>query len=135
MQPNKPNESTVPSIPQKPDILCDFCNQPLPTWWYNCDPFTSVVIAQKEDGETVRSPFMIDDGQWAACDQCKAIIDSGDRTALTKRSVDSPYQAIAEMIATSPELRETLLQRTTEYHSIFWSTHGEAMPLEPKPIN
>ena len=69
---------------------CDFCSAPNPTWRYPARSFIGY-IACGIAGESV--------GDWAACGECHRLIESGDRTLLTARSV-------ATFLIIQPELAE-----------------------------
>jgi len=57
---------------------CDFCFSPAPTWRYPCQSFT---VAR--DGPTDYAS--VED--WAACDQCKLLIDRHDMGKLIQRAM------------------------------------------------
>jgi hypothetical protein len=54
---------------------CDFCLKPA-TWIYPADSFFVLGAHSESD--------------WAACDACKPLIDSGDRDALAERALVNP---------------------------------------------
>ncbi len=51
-------------------IICDFCQADDVAWDYETTPF----VLHPGAG----APGYIDDGQWAACDECMVFIESGE---------------------------------------------------------
>ncbi len=65
-------------------MICDFCSHPDPRWKYPANDF------QLEDVQRLGSQ-----GAWAACDECAALIESGDKTGLLERALHTfPLVAI-----------------------------------------
>jgi hypothetical protein len=60
--------------------VCDFCSEPGATHAYPCRDFKAVAL-----GGGVEHWSKAD---WAACDECSALIEDGDVETLTYRSVD-----------------------------------------------
>lgn len=72
----------VPVPVQDPELKCDFCSAPDPTWQAECTPFltsTNVVVPGVDFDQQ-------DDGLWAACDTCADYIRRGDWQRLAYRS-------------------------------------------------
>ena len=78
--------------------LCDFCSAPDAGWRHPARSFIGYV-APGVVGESV--------GDWAACQECHQLIISGNRAALTERSV-------ATFIARHPELGVVKTELATE---------------------
>jgi hypothetical protein len=60
-------------------MLCDFCGRANPRWTFKTKRFTTTI-----NGCDVGT---IDDGGWAACDPCAALIREDRREQLVKRSL------------------------------------------------
>lgn len=58
-------------------LKCDFCSSPNIKWAYPCRDFT---IPENLAGSH---------GSFAACDECKALVESDNREALLNRSVNT----------------------------------------------
>ncbi len=78
--------------------LCDFCSTPDAGWRHPARSFIGY-ITPGVVGESV--------GDWAACQECHQLIVSGNRAALTERSV-------ATFIARHPELGVVKTELATE---------------------
>ena len=86
---------------------CDFCSAPNPIWRYPARSFIGYVACGIA-GESV--------GDWAACGECHRLIEAGDRTLLTARSVEA-------FVTAQPELGEISAELTFELgslHSLFF---------------
>lgn len=86
---------------------CDFCSAPNPKWRYPARSFIGYVACGIA-GESV--------GDWAACGECHRLIEAGDRTLLTARSVEA-------FVTSQPELGEISAELTFELgslHSLFF---------------
>jgi hypothetical protein len=57
-------------------MICDFCSSPDPSW--RCKAISFPV-------SEVRSAC---EGDWAACDACAALVRTGDRIGLARRSAE-----------------------------------------------
>jgi hypothetical protein len=57
--------------------VCDFCCNPGPTWQYPCGP---VLLAGNPNATA-------SDDEWAACDECRALIDARNVGSLVERIV------------------------------------------------
>ena len=69
------------------NLQCDFCSMPSPMWRYPARSFLAY-CAPNVAGESL--------GDWAACDQCRLLIETDDRRGLAQRSLD-------ELILKHPE--------------------------------
>jgi hypothetical protein len=87
---------------------CDFCSAPCPVWRYPARSFVAY-CAPNLTGESV--------GDWAACDQCHALIESDDRRGLAQRSVDELIFKHPEASAAAAALYEDL----AELHQQFFA--------------
>jgi DNA-directed RNA polymerase subunit RPC12/RpoP len=71
--------------------LCDFCSTPADRFWtYGCEDFTYGVPEAPRDGSV---------GDWAACDDCHALIEAGDHRGLIRRNVDLDIERHPERAA------------------------------------
>ena len=97
------------------EFKCDFCSAPGVAWRYPAESFLAYIAADIA-GESV--------GDWAACPQCHGLIASGDREALTERS-------IASLIGVNPEMadyRDELKKELRSLHARFFGhRRGEAV--------
>jgi hypothetical protein len=107
---------------------CDICSDPNPKWWYHAQPFESLIIGTKENGETITKRY-IDEGEWALCDTCKDIVESGDREALVERSMTSPHMPYSAAIGTHAKIVRSMLR---EFHGEFWDTKISPPDILPK---
>lgn len=57
-------------------IICDFCGAAAPGWRYPAHNFEM-------------APGIGSHGDWAACDECAALIEAGDRDGLLRRCAES----------------------------------------------
>ncbi len=97
-------------------MFCDFCHAPIRSeaeaWSYEAKPFI------KEIG-----PFVFqDDGKWCACDTCAAIIETGNRAMLEKRSLQSAIEEIPGVETDQEEISFMI----HDLHSEFWKHKREA---------
>lgn len=94
--------------------ICDFCSEPEVVWRYPARTFLAYAVAGVV-GESV--------GDWAACATCHALIESGDRTALSERSLRTLLDKNPEMRSAASELREQI----AGFHKKFFANRlGEA---------
>jgi hypothetical protein len=65
-------------------LICDICSAPDPPWRYPAEDF----IASETEG---LSGILVQEsiGGWAACDECRAIIDREDWHGLAVRAADT----------------------------------------------
>jgi len=98
-------------------LQCDFCSVPGPEWRYPARSFVAYCVPNVA-GESV--------GDWAACDQCHALIETDDRRGLAQRSLD-------ELILKHPEAcgaAAVLYENLTELHQQFFANrNGAAVPI------
>jgi len=71
--------------PKPGEEQCDFCSSKDIKWGYPCKSFRQASMTNAE-GKTVHLDSITD---WAACDECSALIEADDRMGLVKRSFDS----------------------------------------------
>jgi len=81
------------------NLLCDFCSAPDPAWRYQARSFIAY-RGPHVAGESV--------GDWAACDDCHALIEANDRQSLAQRSLDELILKHPEAIVAAAELHEHL---------------------------
>lgn len=60
--------------------VCDFCSAPTAPWVFEADSF----VAMRVEGLNLCS-----EGDWAACDTCKALVEAKDIEGLVKHSAIS----------------------------------------------
>ena len=98
--------------------ICDFCSEQPVTWSYPARSFVAYVVGAI-GGESV--------GDWACCDICHGLIESGDADALSERAIET-------LTARHPEMqpvREKLLQEMKVLHKSFFDNRlGAALPLQ-----
>jgi hypothetical protein len=58
-------------------MICDFCSSPAPKWRCPAISFPVFEISSASEGD------------WAACDDCAALIRTGDRMGLARRSAET----------------------------------------------
>lgn len=95
-------------------MICDFCSSPEPAWRY---PAASFVV--KGLGPHAS------DGDWAACDQCSALIEDADLRRLILRAAIAANRRSGGVLRTS--MARKSLQRI--YAQFFRSRLGERRPL------
>ena len=93
------------------NLLCDFCSAPDPAWRYPARSFIAY-CAPDVAGESV--------GDWAACDDCHAMIEANDRRSLAQRSLDELILKHPEAIVAAAELHEHL----AALHAQFFEYRG-----------
>lgn len=84
------------------EIICDFCSARNPKWDYENYPTEN------------------EDGGWAACDTCSALIEAGDRKALEDRSV---------AMAPAQTVKDGLRRRMRATQDVFWNNRKEPRKL------
>jgi hypothetical protein len=105
---------------------CDFCSATSARWAFRTRAFTtSSVLVDETDGQ----PFVLDfsdlTGVWCACDECKALIVSGERDKLVQRAVTPCDALLGERVPS--QAREYVRQ----LHDDFWrSREGGPVPIE-----
>jgi hypothetical protein len=99
------------------NALCDFCSDPRVAWRYPAQSFLAYVIAGVA-GQSV--------GDWAACRTCHALIQAGDRSGLSERSVRTLLEKHPEMLSAEAELRDEI----ADFHRMFFANQaGAALPV------
>lgn len=104
-------------------MKCDFCSGQDIRWRYPARPhiMSNVGVVTDKGLEFVVTGGSADD--WAACDECHALIARADRDALLERSV--------ETYGSSPIPRATLRQIIRQIHDNFWAAReGAPAPIE-----
>ncbi len=85
-QPNAHNLSihglTCDDCRAKQQYVCDFCTAPKPPWAYPTRDFRLSVFG----GKSTKG--------WAACDDCRTLIDSDQKKELSQRAVESYVQKV-----------------------------------------
>ena len=112
-----------------PNLICDFCSSPDVRWRY---PARSFVIP-KYAWESVTD--------WAACGECKRLIEAGNHDGLITRSVDMFYHHHPHWAGVIS--RDILTATVIDGHSQFFANRtgtvmDEPLPMEtdkPKPIS
>ena len=98
-------------------IICDFCSTPNPTWRYPAKSFE----AEQHGNVHINS-----EGDWAACDECHRLIQTGNREGLLTRTAQT-YQ---EMFQTGEPLGY-LFQMFQAMHAKFFANRvGEPVRVE-----
>lgn len=98
-------------------LICDFCSDPHPAWWMKA--------------KTIEVPEAraISQGDWAACDQCRQLIERNDRVKLALRwSRSAGARYLVDHGASMPYLMGAA-QRMHDYY------FDARLPAEPVPIN
>ena len=89
-------------------LICDFCSDSPVTWRYPAQTF----IAYETAGLVGQSV-----GDWAACNGCYELIQSGNREQLLERSLQN-------LIANNPDLspvQEEIRQQIAHFHRLFFT--------------
>jgi hypothetical protein len=99
------------------NLQCDFCSVPGPTWRYPTRSFIAY-RASNIAGESV--------GDWAACDICHVLIETGDQQRLAERSLE-------QLIIKHPDAKaaaDILLHDLSDLHQQFFEhRHGPAVRI------
>lgn len=98
---------------EQPELKCDFCSAP-PKWWYKTDSFQVMVIAQITGLPADQQVCLNIDGDWAACDACKDLIEAKDWDALVTRSLETMPREGVEVPAYMRDFVMTLHKRFRE---------------------
>lgn len=99
------------------ELLCDFCSEPNPTWCYPAETFIAMTVGPVASAS---------DGGWAACDECRRLIEAGDRRALADRSAALLIVANPEFVSVSDELR---CQLGDLHRGFFDHRRGPCVPI------
>jgi hypothetical protein len=98
--------------------ICDFCSETAVTWRYPARTFVAYVVADI-GGESV--------GDWAACECCHLLIESGNPQALAQRAAEKLVGKHPEM---KPVEADVLPAMTTLHQSFFAHRLGAALPVK-----
>lgn len=82
-----------------PEFHCDFCNRTLPEadlWTYPARSFGGTMRGYDNDLREVAAAPWGSEGDWAACDDCHALIEAGKWHLLACRVIDSPYSLVPQ---------------------------------------
>ena len=104
---------------------CDFCSSHATEWAYPARNFIADVLADPQGIFTAYGTVILSsNGHWAACDQCHALIEAGQRADLAHRSA-------ALFAAAHPEIpAEELASWFHKLHSQFFDNRrGPARPM------
>jgi len=88
--------------------ICDFCSSPDIHWRYEANNFLEVTTMWGSAGD------------WAACNECHALIEADDRTGLTNRSVDTYFTNYPGMLPDTKETRAHLFREISMLHAAFF---------------
>jgi len=98
----------------KKEVVCDFCQAKPVTWAYPCTDFVLEVIGYKNIGE------------WAACENCHALIEQGNKTMLLAKSV-ATHPLLTRQ--SDPETLEFVLAQVYLLHEGFFGHRtGDPFP-------
>ena len=95
--------------------MCDFCSEPNVVWRYPAQNFVAYAVAGVV-GQSV--------GDWAACTVCHALIENGDRSGLSERSLRRLLEKNPDMRQDEAEVQEQL----RVLHQMFFA-HQTGAPL------
>ena len=104
------------------NLLCDFCSASDPAWRYPARSFVAY-CAPNVAGESV--------GDWAACDDCHALIEANDRQSLAQRSLDELIVKHPEAIVAATELYGHL---TALHQQFFACRSGPGMLIAARAV-
>jgi len=88
--------------------ICDFCSEPHVAWRNPVRSFLAYAVAGVI-GQSV--------GDWAACMTCHGLIETGDRSGLSERSLRTLLEGNPDMRPAEVELREQI----TRFHRMFFA--------------
>lgn len=92
-------------------IICDFCSAPRPKWRYRCRTFVAFETRDYTIDQSV--------GDWAACDQCKDMIDRGDFEKLGDHSFEALLYMHPELMFAPDKVRTEMKARLKNLHMQF----------------
>jgi hypothetical protein len=92
----------------KREVICDFCSGSSVRWSYPAKTFRAFV------GTSV--------GDWAACERCHHLIESGDRDGLMKRSLITFIVANPDMEPRASEV----MRNISALHAMFFENRTGA---------
>lgn len=102
--------------------ICDFCSHPEVKWAYPARPHVGLVTETPGHRIIGQSP---DD--WAACDECHALIERTDREGLLKRSVEAML-TVMKALPAFVAIRSEVETQVRQIHDQFWA-HREGAPV------
>lgn len=109
------------AVPWFPRLRCEFCLAPFAPWVYPTGRFTIPAVGRMRAYE--------DDGQWAVCSECRALIDREDRDALLMRSMKAETRD-GLWDAARPEVVAEVTAWKTRMLDAFWANlRGPAQPI------
>lgn len=98
-------------------MKCDFCGSEKVVWRYRCTPKAIMV----GEGRAV----MVDDGKWAACDECSGMIETEDVMGVEERSLQR-YVVEQGLEAAPAAMVKGVRGMLEMIHQTFWqSREGE----------
>jgi hypothetical protein len=120
----------------KTDAHCDFCNDPAIRWRFHARR-SQTVSPDSIGSHGVRLHYLDrsdhpQDTDWAACDECKALIVGGRRDALVERALTSPHSdwvVLLQTMSLSRDERRKLRRTIRNLHDTFWKNR-EGPPQE-----
>jgi hypothetical protein len=99
------NKNIIELKPGPEGPICDFCSSPKVVWRYRA----------------------VSIGDWAACDECSALIETKDKMGLHRRSIET-YLALNNC---DNDMAKYLSKSLEILHSAFWlCKHGEREPAQ-----
>jgi hypothetical protein len=122
---------------------CDFCTHGGPVVWTIFTDARTIVI---EDTKEKRSTTMNSDEEWAACEQCKLIVETGDHAALAQRSHDADpmpneeadvemlmqHQAVVLSNGEKMNVQKGMCFHSVLHEGLFWPGYqGKIEPVVP----
>lgn len=96
--------------------VCDFCSS-APSWRYPAKDFR-----MEGDGK----PPAVSQGDWLACDECAALIESNDREALRQRGLKTP---MGEMLVGVVGQKQALSE-VRQIHERFFKNRSGRVRME-----
>ena len=88
-------------------MICDLCSSPNVKWKYPCPTFTSGISTP----DLASTSF----GEWAACDECHALIERNDRVGLAVRSADALIAKHSALLPHYADLMADLMKLQGEF--------------------
>jgi hypothetical protein len=98
--------------------ICDFCSESGVTWRYPTRSFVAYVVGNI-GGESV--------GDWAACECCHSLIESGNLQTLARRAAEKLAEKHPEM---RPAEQEVFAAMATLHQSFIANRLGATLPVE-----
>jgi hypothetical protein len=88
--------------------ICDFCSDPDVAWRYPAKSFIAYAV-----GDIVGQSV----GDWAACDTCHRLIETGDCNGLLERTLRTLFTRNPDMRWAEQELRDQIIV----FHQMFFA--------------